>query len=1253
MDAQQRASSVPQHAGASAGGVRARLGALIVRITDSCMPVSGPRDPIFVERARTAIGICYVVIPVCLLSALAQASGFGDLGGGSLGRAFVLLNLGGALAMGVALLLLRRWAALTAAVCLVTTYFTAFHGFVTYVTGGPLSPVAYYLLVMPTALLLTAGHAAALVWLGVELGILGGLQVLHASGHGYPFAMSQAEHDQLWLVCTWGLALIMVAIVWAFDRARATALAMLEQANGELELARHAADAANQSQSEFLSTMSHEIRTPLTAVLGFGDIALEQSGEAGLSEDDRLAVTTIGHSARNLLKIVDDLLDLANIETGRVEIRPTRQRVEDVLAGVVELLRPQAEARGVPLVVERVPGAADSLETDGLRLQQVLVNLVANAIKFSNAGRVHLAVRPLSRAGQPWIRFEVQDSGIGMTPEQLAGLFRPFSQAEASTARRFGGTGLGLSVSALLVENMGGEIAAESRPGHGSTFRVDLPLISLQRSPQASRPAAPAATPEGGEAAALRRLDCRVLVVDDTQDNRRLIKHFLSRAGAEVETAEGGEEALRQFELARQAGAPPDVVVMDIQMPGMDGFATRRALRAAGCLVPIIALTAHAMASERGRCLGAGFDDYASKPIDRAALVEFVARNLEDAPSPRPVAKPDAPSAVRGMSRLRALVETLVAWLVPPHAPNAAMALRQTRTLLLVAVAPLTVVPLEVYLMLRVMPMEITHRMLPLVVAAGPLCAVLPLVYRWSGSIALPSNAAAAYIAAIMLAMAYYTGGVMSGVPNWLVLIPMASYAIAGARSALFWLGVALASDVGFWALSASGVTLRNYASPETLAFGKTMNNVGLACLTTLLAIVHERAKNEAIETLASANRWLEDARGLAERAGRTKSMFLANISHELRTPMTAILGFADLLSERARTHGAAVGLSASVIDSLHTIRSSGRRLLALINDLLDLAKVEAGSLRIESLELDPAELLTRTLEPLRAAAQAKGLVLELSAQLPARIAGDPLRLAQIVTKLCDNAIKFTRQGRVSVDARVRRAAELAWLEISVADTGCGIPAEHLPTLFSAFHQVDSSIQRERGGSGLGLALCRRLAECMGGSIQVASQLGVGSRFALELPLCAGAAPAAPSAAVAPTRRGPSGLRLLLAEDGRDNQRLIARVLRDAGAEVDVVGDGRLAVERGLAGKPYDLILMDVEMPLLDGLAAARALRDAGYTAPILALTAHDLSEERERCLAEGCDGVAAKPVDWPRLFEQMDALCTDPDGKRADQPLE
>jgi signal transduction histidine kinase/DNA-binding response OmpR family regulator len=1230
-------TSDPRAERASAPRWRTRISTFARLAIDVWLPPERAHDPSFAPRARTGVALLLGTLVITLLNIVMQSFRFGDLGD-ELRHLNATMGCGAVAVMLFGLVMLRVFGALRLSAHLLITYLLAYYVVFTLYTGGALSPVAYCMLAFPLGALVVLGRGAALAWLGIVVLTLGVVYLLHTSGHVFELPSTRAHRDTFWMTCTMGLTAISFATVWAFDRSRTRALAILEEANRELTLARRSADEASASKSAFLQTMSHEIRTPLMAVLGYADIALEEAPEGAFSPEDQLAISTIAQSGHNLLRIVDDLLDIASIESGRIEIRPEHTDVDALLATLTELLGHQAAMNDARLSAQRETGAPAVLHADRLRLQQVLVNLVGNAIKFSAGGSVRLSAQPLPHS-EAWIRFEVSDSGIGMTPEQVTRLFRRFSQAEAGTARRFGGTGLGLSISALLVESMGGAITCESRPGQGSTFRVDLPLVS-------TRPAA------GAEPQAVRspeRLDCRVLVVDDTHDNRRLIQHFLERGGADVTIAASGAEALERFEQSRQAGTPHDVIVMDIQMPGMDGFAARRALRERGCDAPIVALTAHAMVSERARCLADGFDDYASKPIDRAALLELVARNAARgrAPSQADVTRQEQPAAT-SRSGFARVTEALVDRFTPPHAPDTALARRRTRTLLAVSVALAIVLSVELWPLGRVWPVEISRWMLPLVALSALVLLLLPFVYHRTASIVLPVHALATFVSILNVALAYLSGGPGSPVCAWLAIIPISVYAMTGPGPATFWLGVAFAEQLGFWLAANLGVTMADYVTPDQAAFSATTSNINAGILIALVAMAHERARSEAVETLASANRWLDEARAQAERASQTKALFLANVSHELRTPLTAILGFADVLIERARRGTAA-------LDALDRIRRSGQQLLRRINDLLDFAKVDAGSLSIELIPVELAPLLERTLEPHRAEARTKGLRFELAldATLPARIATDPLRLAQVVGNLSENAVKFTLAGHVTVSAGTQRDGDQTWLRIAVEDSGPGIPAEHLPSLFSAFHQVDASSQRERGGSGLGLALCQRLVERMGGSIRAESTLGAGSRFTFELPLRE--VQDAPREDAARTRRpAPAvvrGLRLLLAEDGVPNQRLITRVLGDAGAQVDLVDNGQHAVhsalERLRQNRPYDLILMDVEMPKLDGLAATRALRDAGYSGPILALTAHSLREDRERCLAAGCNDVASKPIEWASLYLLIASLCAD----RADKP--
>jgi CheY-like chemotaxis protein len=383
------------------------------------------------------------------------------------------------------------------------------------------------------------------------------------------------------------------------------------------------AESANAAKSEFLANMSHEIRTPMTAILGYAEVL----ADSVTKPDDREAVTVIRRNGEHLLSVINDILDLSKIEAGRLRL----ERVECAPAAVVEdvmsLMRVRADAKKLPLVAKIDPTCPDRVRTDPTRLRQILLNLVGNAIKFTDAGGVSIQARGERHDGsRVALRFEVSDTGIGMSPPEIARLFQPFSQADSSTTRRYGGTGLGLSISKRLAEMLGGTIAVESRPGAGSTFRVEIDAEVVEKS--AEEPSA-AARSSAASPATLPRLDCRVLLAEDGPDNQRLITFLLRKAGADVTVVENGQLAVDAVRARQHGAAPFDVVLMDMQMPVLDGFAAARTLRREGFTLPIIALTASAMTDDRERCRAAGCDDYATKPIDRATLIGTVAHWCE------------------------------------------------------------------------------------------------------------------------------------------------------------------------------------------------------------------------------------------------------------------------------------------------------------------------------------------------------------------------------------------------------------------------------------------------------------------------------------------------------------------------------------------------------------------------------------------------------------------------------------------------
>ena len=382
----------------------------------------------------------------------------------------------------------------------------------------------------------------------------------------------------------------------------------------------------------------------------------------------------------------------------------------------------------------------------------------------------------------------------------------------------------------------------------------------------------------------------------------------------------------------------------------------------------------------------------------------------------------------------------------------------------------------------------------------------------------------------------------------------------------------------------------------------------------------------------------INEARAAADRANEAKGRFLANISHELRTPMNAILGMIDLAVPKQ--------VDPAAKDFLQTAKESADLLLTLLDDLLDSSKIEAGKLELDSAPFRLRRMLDQMTRVLGVRASEKGLTFSCRtpAETPDALVGDQVRLRQVLFNLAGNAIKFTERGEVEVSVRaVSQNSEEVRLEFAVRDTGIGISPSDRERLFQPFSQADASTSRRFGGTGLGLSISQSLVAMMGGRLRIESEVGKGSTFSFTvgLPLATEVpAPPEPSAEIAAA--APSTLRILLVEDNPANQKLAAYVLRDRGHSVEIVGDGQQAL-RMTQDAAYDVILMDVQMPGMDGLEATKAIRareSSGQRVPIIAMTAHTMKGDRERCLAAGMDGYLSKPVDGHEMIALVESLA-------------
>jgi signal transduction histidine kinase/DNA-binding response OmpR family regulator len=388
-----------------------------------------------------------------------------------------------------------------------------------------------------------------------------------------------------------------------------------------------AAEAASNAKSEFLANMSHEIRTPMTAIIGFADLLLRPDQEPA----ERLeCVQIVRRNARHLLELINDILDLSKIEAGKMTVENVPCDFPQLMSDILSTLRPRAVEMALTFEMtfgDRIPRY---IQTDPLRLRQVLVNLLGNAIKFTEKGSVQTHVRFEEGAMAGKLCFDIIDSGIGMTSQQMARLFQAFTQADESTTRRFGGTGLGLTISRQLAVMLGGDISVESELGKGSKFTLTVDcgptagVEILHRLAESELPTS--VVPLNATDILIRG---RILLAEDGRDNQRLLATHLRGAGVQVSIAENGLIALAMVEAE-----PFDLILMDMQMPEMDGYTATAELRRRGFKFPIIALTAHAMAEDRTKCMDSGCSDYLSKPVNPEVLLRTVARHLKQEISP-------------------------------------------------------------------------------------------------------------------------------------------------------------------------------------------------------------------------------------------------------------------------------------------------------------------------------------------------------------------------------------------------------------------------------------------------------------------------------------------------------------------------------------------------------------------------------------------------------------------------------------------
>ncbi len=476
------------------------------------------------------------------------------------------------------------------------------------VVGGGLSAPAIILLpAVPAVAAFASGRRAAMAWTIVSI-----LTVVAMYGLAPlipPTVLAPPALPNMRLLGGLLSLMLVGATVLSYDTKNRQQQEALEFARKEAEDARKRAEQATRAKSAFLATMSHEIRTPLTAVVGVAEVLQHTATDPQQAHQ----LSLVDSAGRTLLGLVDNVLDLSRIESGQLELEWIPVDLGEIVHDVGQVLQVRAQPKRIELTAAHT--GPSWVVGDPLRLRQVLLNLVGNAVKFTDTGKVALRceVSPGPAPDRYRVRLTVSDTGVGISAEQQETIFEPFVQADQGTARRFGGSGLGLSIVTQLVKAMDGKLSLDSEPGRGTTVTVDLLLA-----PGPKVEAKPEATP------AVPKRSLRLLLVEDNPINQQVVRLMLAQWDCEVEVASDGFEAVR---MVLEESHRFDLVLMDCQMPGMDGMEATRRIRAGGSTVPIVALTANATPSDRAMCLAAGMDDFTTKPIRLDALQSVLVRH--------------------------------------------------------------------------------------------------------------------------------------------------------------------------------------------------------------------------------------------------------------------------------------------------------------------------------------------------------------------------------------------------------------------------------------------------------------------------------------------------------------------------------------------------------------------------------------------------------------------------------------------------
>ncbi|HEX6098640.1 MAG TPA: ATP-binding protein [Thermoanaerobaculia bacterium] len=1032
---------------------------------------------------------------------------------------------------------------------------------------------------------------------------------------------------------------IAKARAYEIERERAEALAELDRA-----------------KTAFFSNVSHEFRTPLTLLLGpIEDLLAHDTLDGGVREQLQIAQ----RNALRLLKLVNALLDFSRLEAGRIEATYEPVDLAALTAELAAVFRSAVERAGLRLIVNCEP-VGEPVYVDREMWEKLVFNLLSNAFKFTMEGEIEVTLR---REGSGVV-LSVRDTGTGIPADELPRVFDRFHRVKGARGRTHEGSGIGLALVHELAKLHGGNVDAVSQAGRGSTFTVSIPLGKAhlpQDRIDASHQAAPTARrgdayveetlrwlPDTDVPFTARRTQpsARILLADDNADMRDYVRRLLGGT-YEVEAVADGTAAL---EAAQQH--PPDLVLTDVMMPGLDGFELLRALRASERTreIPVILLSARAGEESRIEGLEAGADDYLVKPfgarellarVDAHLRLATVRRNaqqaLRESETKFATAFDRSPLALlitslddgrlvevnegfvrlSGYTREEALgrsPDELGLWVEPR--------LRAERFALLRAGQP---VP-DIEARFRIKNGQeligfIASAVVDINGRACVLSSVTDVTERKRAEEALrESEARFREFANTAPAMLYITEP--DGRCSFL------------SRSWFEFTGQTEQESLGFgW----TGAVHPDDAEPVHETF--------LSANTRRVPFAFDyriRRVDGRYGWVIDSARPRFDANGeflgyvgsvidITERkhAEQAKDEFLATLSHELRTPLTSGFGWVKLLGKAREPEILETGL--------HAIEESFVNQMKLIDDLLDVSRIAAGKLHLELQSLDLGSIVDGAVEMVRPAAEAKGIRLRVHAQTALSVRGDAARLKQVFWNLLSNAIKFTNAGgEVDVELRSRDGSA----EVVVRDTGQGIDAKFLPHVFARFRQADASTTRKHGGLGIGLSIVASLVEAHDGAVRAESDgPDTGAAFTVTLPLVEHSTIRPPRPSELRPRARLTGRRILVVDDDAGARQVMIAALEAAGAEVRECRNAGEAWDAIAQWRP-DILISDLAMPNEDGYSLITRLRETGNLLPALAITAYVRPEDEARVRDAGFQRHVAKPFDPDELVRTVGELA-------------